>query len=48
MQRNENKYSKETVRAFWTMITKNNRPEKVWVDKGTEFAGECKKLCKAE
>ena len=30
------------------MITKKNRPKKVWVDKGTEFAGEFKKLCKAE
>ena len=26
------------------MITKNNRPEKLWVDKGTEIAGEFKKL----
>ena len=40
--------SKETVRAFLTMITKKNRPNKIWVDKGTEFAGEFKKLCKAE
>ena len=39
---------KETVRAFLTMITKRNRPKKNWVDKGTEFAGEFKKLCKAE
>ena len=30
------------------MITKKNRPKKIWVDKGTEFAGEFKKLCKAE
>ena len=30
------------------MITKKNRPKKNWVDKGTEFAGEFKKLCKAE
>ena len=42
------KDSKETVRAFSTMITKKNRPNKIWVDKGTEFAGEFKKLCKAE
>ena len=42
------KDSKETVRAFLTMITKKNRPKKTWVDKGTEFAGEFKKLCKAE
>ena len=42
------KDSKETVHAFLTMITKKNRPEKIWVDKETEFAGEFKKLCKAE
>ena len=40
--------SKETVRAFLSMITKKNRPKKVWVDKGTEFAGEFKKLWKVE
>ena len=44
----ETKESKETVRAFLTMITKKNRPENFWVDKGTEFTGECEKLCKAE
>ena len=42
------KDSKETVRAFLTMITKKNRPKKIWVDKGTGFAGEFKKLCKVE
>ena len=42
------KDSKETVRAFLTMITKKNRPKIIWVDKRTEFAGEFKKLCKAE
>ena len=42
------KDSKETVRAFLTMITKKNHPKKIWVDKGTEFAGVFKKLCKAE
>ena len=42
------KESKETVRAFLTIITKKNRPKKIWVDKGTEFAGEFKKLCKAD
>ena len=42
------KDSKETVRAFLTMITQKNGPEKIWVDKETEFAGEFKKLCKAE
>ena len=42
------KDSKETVRAFLIMITKKNQPKKIWVEKGTEFAGEFKKLCKAE
>ena len=42
------KDSNETVGAFLTMITKKNRPKKIWVDKGTEFAGEFEKLCKAE
>ena len=44
----KSKDSKETVHAFLSMITKKNRPKKIWVDKGTEFAGEFKKLCKAE
>ena len=30
------------------MITKTNRPKKTWIDKGTQFAGEFKKPCKAE
>ena len=41
------KDAKETIPAFLTMITKKIVP-KNWVDKGAEFAGECKKLCKAE
>ena len=42
------KDSKEIVRAFLSMITEKNHPKKIWVGKGTEFAGECKNLCKAE
>ena len=42
------KVSKETVCAFLTKITKKNRPKKNWVDKVTEFAGESRKLCKAQ
>ena len=42
------KASKESVRAFLTFNAKKNRPKKFWVDKGTEFGGEFKKLCKAE
>ena len=44
----KSKVSKETVRAFWSIITKRNCSENVWVDKGIELAGECKKSCKAE
>ena len=42
------KNSNGTVRAFLSMITKKNRPGKVWVDKGREFVGEFRKICKAE
>ena len=42
------KDSQETVKAFSPMITKSNRPKKIWVDKGTEFAGTVKKFCAAE
>ena len=42
------KDSQETVRAFSSMITKTNQPKKIWVDKGTEFAGAFKKFCAAE
>ena len=42
------KVSQETVKAFSSMITKRNRPKKIWVDKGTEFAGAFKKFCAAE
>ena len=42
------KDSQETVKAFSSMITKKNRPKKIWVDKRTEFAGASKKFCAAE
>ena len=42
------KDSQETVKAFSSMITKTNRPKKIWVDKGIEFAGTLKKFCAAE
>ena len=44
----KSKDSKETFRAFLSMTTKKNRPQKKGVDKGTEIAGEFKKFCKAE
>ena len=42
------KDSIETVRSFLTMIPKKESGQENWVDKATEFAGEFKKLCKAE
>ena len=42
------KDSQETVKTFSSVITKRNRPKKIWVDKGTEFAGAFKKFCTAE
>ena len=42
------KDSQEIVKAFSSMITKRNRPKKIWVDKKTEFAGVLKKFCAAE
>ena len=42
------KDSQETVKAFSSMITKKNRPKKIWVGKETEFAGAFKKFCTAE
>ena len=42
------KHSQETVKAFSSMITKRNRPKKIWVDKGTEIAGAFKQFCTAE
>ena len=42
------KGSQESVKAFSSMITKKNRPKKIWVEKGTEFAGAFKKFCTAE
>ena len=42
------KNSKETVKTFSKIITKKNRPKKIWIDQGTEFAGEFKNFCSAE
>ena len=38
----------ETVKAFSSMTTKRNRSKKIWVDKGTEFAGAFKMFCTAK
>ena len=42
------KDSKETVKTFSKMITEKNRPKKIWVDQGSDFAGEFKNFCSAE
>ena len=42
------KDSQETVKAFSSKYTKRNRQKKIWVDKGTEFAGAFRKFCAAE
>ena len=39
--------SKDSKETILSMITKKNRPREIWVDKGTELAGEFKKLGKA-
>ena len=44
----ETKGSIETVHAFLNRITGENRLTKIWVHKGTNFAGELRKLKKAE
>ena len=38
------KDSQETVKTFSSMIRKENRPQKIWVDKRTGFAGAFKKF----
>ena len=41
------KYAKDTLQAFRKMISrKKNTPEKLLVDKGTEYGGTFTKLCK--
>ena len=42
------KDSNETVKIFSKLITKKNRPKKIWVDQGTEIADEFRKFCSAE
>ena len=44
----KSKDSQKTVKAFSSMITKRNRPKKICVDKGNEFAGAFKRFCAAE
>ena len=39
-------YAKETLQAFKKLISRKNTPEKLWVDKGTEYGGAFNKFCK--
>ena len=39
---------KERIVRFWLWLQTLIVQKKIWVDKGTEIAGEFKKLCKAE
>ena len=40
--------SKETVKTLSKMIIKKNKSMKIWVNQGTDFAGEFKSFCSAE
>ena len=46
VQTMKTKYAKDTLQAFKKMISRKNTPEKLWVDKGTEYGGNFKKFCK--
>ena len=46
VQTMKTKYAKDTLQAFKKMISKKNTPDKLWVDKGTEYGGTFKKFCK--
>ena len=43
VQTMKTKYVKDTLQAFKKMISRKNTPEKLWVDKGTEYGGTFKK-----
>ena len=45
---NENKRFQKNGSCISEYNDKKNRTKKVWLDKGTELAGEFKKLCEAE
>ena len=46
VQTRKTKYAKNILQAFRKLISRKNTPEKIWVDKGTEYGGTFKKLCK--
>ena len=45
VQTMKTKYAKHTLKAFRKMISRKNTPEKLWVDKRTEYGGTFKKFC---
>ena len=42
----KSKYASDAVAAFQKMLRKNNKPERVWIDQGTEFGGEFKNFAR--
>ena len=46
VQTMKTKYAKDTLQAFRKMISRKNTPEKLWVNKGTEYGGTFKKVFK--
>ena len=46
VQTMKTKYAKDTLQAFRKMISRKNTPEKLWVDKRTEYGGTFKTFCK--
>ena len=44
VQSMKSKYASDAVAAFKKMLRKNTKPDRVWVDQGTEFGGEFKIL----
>ena len=47
VQSMKSKYASDAVAAVKKMLRKNTKPDRVWVDQGTEFEGEFKKFCKS-
>ena len=48
VQTKKTKYAKDTLQAFRKLISQKNTPEKLWVDKRTEYGGTLKKILRGE
>ena len=46
VQTMKTKYAKDTLQAFRKMISRKNTPEKLWVDKETDYGANFKIFCK--